>query len=64
MNRQKKYTNRLINHLRKTYKNKLAAMAVIGIGIWSEAVTNDATFLVFALLIFGGLFFEKENIVG
>ena len=48
-------------NIRRTYKNKLCALALIIVGIFTTIIDNDATFLVFALLIGISLFFSKQN---
>lgn len=48
-----KYVRRLIRHIRKTYKNKLAAIALILFGWFLAKVTRDGTF--FALVTTIGL---------
>lgn len=48
-------------NLRRTYKNKLCALALIIIGIGPIYLENDATFMIFALLIGLPLFFAKQN---
>lgn len=48
-------------NIRRTYKNKLCALALIIIGIIITNIDNDATSLVFTLLIGIPLFFSKQN---
>lgn len=48
-------------NLRRTYKNKLCALALIIVGIGPIYLENDATFMIFALLIGIPLFFAKQN---
>lgn len=48
-------------NLRRTYKNKLCALALIIVGIGPIYLENDATFMIFALLIGIPLSFAKQN---
>lgn len=48
-------------YFRRTYKNKLCAIAMIIIGIIATNIDNDATVLVFTLLFGLPLFFAKRN---
>lgn len=48
-------------NLRRTYKNKLCAIALIIIGFLPIYIENDATVLVVLSMIGIPLFFEKEN---
>ena len=43
------------------FKNKLCAIAIILLGVVSNFISCDATFLVFALLFSIPLFFAKKN---
>ena len=48
-------------YFRRTYKNKLCALALIIIGVIATNIDNDATVLAFTLLIGLPLFFAKRN---
>lgn len=48
-------------NLRRTYKNKLCAIALIIIGFLPIYIENDATVLVVSLMIGIPLFFSKQN---
>lgn len=62
MNRKlTRYIRRFVRHIRKTWKNKLAVLILLAIGIVSAKMTNDGTFLVFVLMAFGPIFFADEN---
>lgn len=56
-----KYMKRFVRHIFRTYKNKLAVMAMLAIGIVAAKISGDATFLAFAIVFFGPFFFVKEN---
>lgn len=56
-----KYAKRFVRHIFRTYKNKLAVIAMLAIGFVSAKISGDATFLVFAIIFFGPLFFVREN---
>ena len=47
----------------KTIKNKLCALGLIGVGILSIILLQDATMLMFVLPISIGLFFATKNYV-
>lgn len=63
MNKKAGYKERIIRHFRRTYKNKICVVALILIGILSTVISDDATVLVFTLLIGIPLFFVKDNFV-
>lgn len=56
-----KRMKKFVRYIRRTYKNKICAIAVISGGILSTAILNDATFLVFTLMIGIPMFFTKRN---
>lgn len=57
-------TKKVKSYFKRTYKNKLAALALITLGALSVGLENDGTFLVFTLLIGMPLFFDNENWIG
>lgn len=59
----KKYALRFIRYLRRTYQNKVVAMAMIGVGILSTLIEGDATALVFILMLAIPVFFMDKNII-
>lgn len=63
MNKKTEYKERIKRHLRRTYKNKICVLILILIGIISTIVSDDATVLVFTLLIGIPLFFVKDNFI-
>lgn len=63
MSKKAGYKERIIRHFRRTYKNKICVVALILIGILSTIISDDATVLVFTLLIGIPLFFVKDNFV-
>lgn len=53
----------MIKYLRRTWKNKVAALAIAFTGYLSTFIDGDATGFVFLLLCFAiPLFFAKDNI--
>lgn len=53
----------MLNYLKRTWKNKIAAVAMTAAGILTVCIDNDATFLVLALIFAIPLFFAKENFI-
>lgn len=53
----------IVRNIKRTYKNKIAALAILGIGMIPVWCFNDGTFLLFALIVFLPLFFAKENYI-
>ena len=58
---KKIFTNKIERYFKRTYKNKLVALALIALGFMSISFERDATFLVVTLLIGTLLFFDKDN---
>jgi hypothetical protein len=56
-----KFAKRFVRHMFETYKNKLAAIMMLAIGIVSAKISGDATFLVLAIVFCTPLFFVKKN---
>ena len=52
---------RFIRHMQVTYKNKLAALAMLAIGIVSAKMSGDGTFMMFVLVFGLPLFFSKRD---
>lgn len=48
--------------MKKTIKNKLMALALIGVGIVPIFIDGDATVLVLSLIIGVPMFFAKEDL--
>lgn len=48
---------------RKTLKNKLYALILIGVGVVTLIAFKDATCLLLTGLAGGALFFAKENLI-
>lgn len=61
MRNQKIHTGKFERYIRRTLKNKLCAIALLGIGVLSTIPDGDATFLVLISFIAIPLFFTKEN---
>lgn len=53
----------IVRNIKRTYKNKIVALAILGIGMIPVWCFNDGTFLLFALIIFAPLFFAKVNYI-
>lgn len=56
-----KTTNKFVRYMTKTYKNKLAALAIIAVGILSLVLDHDATLLVFGTIFAIPLFLTKKT---
>lgn len=52
----------MIKYLRRTWKNKVAALAITFVGYLSIGIDNDATFFVFALIFAVPMFFARKNL--
>lgn len=55
----KKFTKYMYN----TKENKLASIIMVGFSIPSAIIGDDATFLIFALLIGIPIFFMKKRVI-
>ena len=54
----------MIKYLRRTWKNKLVALALMGLGYLSIDICNDATAFVFLTMLFGiPLFIARRNYI-
>jgi uncharacterized membrane protein YiaA len=51
----------IAKYMRRTRLNKICALALIGLGLISASISNDATFLIFTLLFGIPLFFSRRN---
>lgn len=54
-------TKRFAKYMRRTYKNKLAAIGLLLIGIICAKLTGEAGALYIAVAFFGPLFFINAN---
>ncbi len=52
----------MIEYLKRTWKNKVGALALMGVGYLSIGIEGDATGFVFLMLFAIPLFFAKNNI--
>ena len=52
----------MIKHFKRTWKTKLAALALMGVGYWSIGIDNDATAFVFLMFLAVPLFFARDAI--
>lgn len=58
-----KYTERFINYMQRTIKNKLYALLVFIVGLISVPVLDgDGTFLLLTIFMGLALFFAKDDI--
>ena len=53
----------MIKYLRRTWKNKAAALAVALVGYLSTFIDGDATGFVFLMLFAVPLFFTRKNFI-
>lgn len=61
--RIKRYIRRLIRGERKTFKNKLCAVALLVLGTIAAIISNDWTFFVFTTFLAIPLLLAKENYI-
>ena len=59
MNR--KYESSIVRYFKETAKNKISALALIGIAAVPMVLDHDGTFMIFALIVAVPLFFAKES---
>lgn len=50
-----------VKMMKRTYKNKLAAMSLLGLGSVPVIMFNDGTFMLVAIIFGVPLFFSKHN---
>lgn len=50
-----------IEYIEETYMNKIVAIALVLLGVLSQKVLGDGTFLAFTALFGIALFFAEEN---
>lgn len=55
--------NAFIKMMKRTYKNKLAALGLLGLGAVPVVMFNDGTFMLVAIIFGVPLFFSKHNFV-
>lgn len=53
----------MIKYLIRTWKNKVAALALAFVGYWSMFILDDATAFLFLMLIAIPLFFARSNYI-
>lgn len=61
MNNNTSIMGRIVNNLRRTYMNKLCAIALLICGTVPVMIDGDGTFLLFAGIIAIYMFFAKDN---
>lgn len=52
-----------MRYLKRTWKNKIVALSLAGVGYLSTLIDGDGTAFIFILLIAIPLFFAKENFI-
>ena len=57
----KHYNKRFVRYMRRTYKNKIVAIALLTIGWLSTLIDNDGTFLLLAVMFGVPLLFTNKN---
>lgn len=58
---RKRRESRFAKYMRRTYKNKLCAIAMIAVGIFSAYILKEASGLLFISIVAIPLFFSREN---
>lgn len=53
---------KLMNNIRKTFKNKIFGIGLFIIGLLSNILLEDGTFLLLSIFMTLALFFAKENV--
>lgn len=53
----------MIKYIKRTWKNKVVALAMMGLGYLSTFIDGDATGCVFLMLFAIPLFFERTNLI-
>lgn len=56
-----KHAKKFVRYMLETYKNKLAAIVMLAMGVVSAKISDDATFLVFTIIFCTPLFFVRKN---
>mgnify|MGYP006898653564 CR=1 FL=1 len=59
--RRQRAIESFIKYIRRTWKNKLIAMALVCIGMAGVVLESDATALVLMLLLAVPMFFSRKN---
>lgn len=59
--RRQRAMESFIKYIRRTWKNKLIAMALVCIGMTGVVLESDATALVLMLLLAVPMFFSRKN---
>ena len=63
MKKRNTWMKKFIKTTRRTWKNKLCAIALLIIGALATSIDGDATMMVFLMIIGTPLFLAKENLV-
>lgn len=57
-----KRKNRMITrYIRRTFMNKVIALIIFMLGLFSAKLSNDGTFMLFTTFLSIPLFFERDN---
>lgn len=57
------YMKRFVKYIRRTYKNKLAAIAALALGIGIMKLTGEGTLFIVACIASIGLFFANGDLI-
>lgn len=60
-NHMTRQRERRIRYWRRTWRNKVSALALIAIGMVPVLIDRDGTFLIVALMLGIPMFFAKKN---
>ena len=55
--------NTFVKMMKRTYRNKLAAMSLLGLGVVPVIMFNDGTFMLVTIIFGVPLFFSKHNCI-
>jgi Na+/H+ antiporter NhaD/arsenite permease-like protein len=61
MKKRNTYIKRFVRNIRRTYKNKLVAIALLACSLAPAILDNDGTALLFISMFAVPLFFAKNN---
>lgn len=61
MKKKNSLKKRFIRYMRRTWRNKLAAIFIVGVGLFTMFPEYDGTFFLFSLAIGIPLFFDTQS---
>lgn len=61
MNKKHYIVEWFVDYICETWKNKLAVLVMLAIGVIANKILNDATFLVFIAVFMGPIFFIGKD---